>query len=66
MQEAQRIGNPDLIVTVGGDGTFLRGVRAGGAWMRDMRQRLRYRPISPIQDRPISVSELKDVSVQRY
>jgi NAD+ kinase len=26
-QEAARAGNPDLIVTVGGDGTFLRGVR---------------------------------------
>jgi NAD+ kinase len=26
-QEAQRAGNPDLIVTVGGDGTFLRGAR---------------------------------------
>jgi NAD+ kinase len=27
VQEAQRAGNPDLIVTVGGDGTFLRGAR---------------------------------------
>lgn len=26
-EEAARAGNPDLIVTVGGDGTFLRGVR---------------------------------------
>jgi NAD+ kinase len=26
-QEAERAGNPDLIVTVGGDGTLLRGVR---------------------------------------
>jgi len=26
-EEAERAGNPDLIVTVGGDGTFLRGVR---------------------------------------
>jgi NAD+ kinase len=26
-QEAERAGNPDLIVTVGGDGTFLRGAR---------------------------------------
>jgi NAD+ kinase len=26
-QEAAKAGNPDLIVTVGGDGTFLRGVR---------------------------------------
>jgi len=26
-EEAQRAGNPDLIVTVGGDGTFLRGAR---------------------------------------
>ncbi|GAA5152752.1 MULTISPECIES: NAD(+)/NADH kinase [Amycolatopsis] len=28
--EAARAGNPDLIVTVGGDGTFLRGVRVAG------------------------------------
>ncbi|HEX3791776.1 MAG TPA: NAD(+)/NADH kinase [Pseudonocardiaceae bacterium] len=27
LEEAERAGNPDLIVTVGGDGTFLRGVR---------------------------------------
>ncbi|MFL6163530.1 MAG: NAD(+)/NADH kinase [Jatrophihabitantaceae bacterium] len=27
MQEAAKAGNPDLIVTIGGDGTFLRGVR---------------------------------------
>jgi NAD+ kinase len=27
IEEAARAGNPDLIVTVGGDGTFLRGVR---------------------------------------
>jgi NAD+ kinase len=26
-QEAERAGNPDLIVTIGGDGTFLRGAR---------------------------------------
>jgi NAD+ kinase len=26
-EEAERAGNPDLIVTVGGDGTFLRGAR---------------------------------------
>ncbi|NUR71925.1 MAG: NAD(+)/NADH kinase [Hamadaea sp.] len=26
-EEAARAGNPDLIVTIGGDGTFLRGVR---------------------------------------
>jgi NAD+ kinase len=26
-QEAERAGKPDLIVTVGGDGTFLRGAR---------------------------------------
>jgi len=30
-EEAERAGNPDLIVTVGGDGTFLRGVRIAGA-----------------------------------
>jgi NAD+ kinase len=29
-EEAARAGNPDLIVTVGGDGTFLRGVRVAG------------------------------------
>ncbi|WP_034591747.1 NAD(+)/NADH kinase [Hamadaea tsunoensis] len=29
--EAQHAGNPDLIVTVGGDGTFLRGVRVAMA-----------------------------------
>ncbi|GHF47839.1 NAD+ kinase [Amycolatopsis bartoniae] len=29
-EEAARAGNPDLIVTVGGDGTFLRGVRIAG------------------------------------
>ncbi|WP_236789073.1 NAD(+)/NADH kinase [Amycolatopsis sp. GM8] len=29
-EEAERAGNPDLIVTVGGDGTFLRGVRVAG------------------------------------
>jgi len=27
LEEAERAGNPDLIVTVGGDGTFLRGAR---------------------------------------
>src|SRR5690348_9935335 len=27
VDEAARAGNPDLVVTVGGDGTFLRGVR---------------------------------------
>jgi NAD+ kinase len=30
-EEAARAGNPDLIVTVGGDGTFLRGVRVAMA-----------------------------------
>ncbi|GAB2976008.1 NAD(+)/NADH kinase [Amycolatopsis acidiphila] len=29
-EEAARAGSPDLIVTVGGDGTFLRGVRVAG------------------------------------
>jgi NAD+ kinase len=27
VEEAERAGNPDLVVTVGGDGTFLRGAR---------------------------------------
>ncbi len=31
VDEAARAGNPDLIVTVGGDGTFLRGVRVAMA-----------------------------------
>jgi NAD+ kinase len=31
VQEAARAGNPDLVVTVGGDGTFLRGVRVAVA-----------------------------------
>lgn len=30
-EEAAQAGDPDLIVTVGGDGTFLRGVRVAGA-----------------------------------
>ena len=30
-EEAERAGHPDLIVTVGGDGTFLRGVRVAAA-----------------------------------
>jgi NAD+ kinase len=30
-KEAARAGNPDLVVTVGGDGTFLRGVRVAVA-----------------------------------
>jgi NAD+ kinase len=30
-KEAARAGNPDLVVTVGGDGTFLRGVRVAAA-----------------------------------
>jgi NAD+ kinase len=30
-QEAERAGSPDLIVTVGGDGTFLRGLRIAAA-----------------------------------
>jgi len=30
-EEASRAGRPDLIVTVGGDGTFLRGVRIATA-----------------------------------
>ena len=29
-QEGELAGNPDLIVTVGGDGTFLRGARVAG------------------------------------
>ncbi len=31
VDEAARAGNPDLVVTVGGDGTFLRGVRVAMA-----------------------------------
>lgn len=27
LEEAERAGNPDLVVTIGGDGTFLRGAR---------------------------------------
>ncbi|MEU2349104.1 NAD(+)/NADH kinase [Modestobacter sp. NPDC049651] len=30
-EEAERAGNPDLVVTVGGDGTFLRGARVAAA-----------------------------------
>jgi NAD+ kinase len=30
-EEAELAGEPDLVVTVGGDGTFLRGVRVAGA-----------------------------------